>query len=97
MTEESLDFNATLKIDPNALSVDMDGDVVTMNLTDNQFYGVNDIGTLIWRTIEEHEMSVSELYQSLTERFKDDDPEQIKQELTAFLLSCRDKGVLVIE
>jgi hypothetical protein len=96
MNAETIDLNGRIKIQPNALSVDMDGEKVAMNMDDDQFYGINGIGSLIWSLIEEQEITVQDLLSMLTNHFNQDDPEQIKNESIQFLTECRDYGVLLI-
>lgn len=97
MNEQTINLSATIKIQSNTLSVDMDGEKVAMNMDNDEFYGINSVGSLIWSLIEEQEMTVASLYSLLTEHFSQDNPEQIKQELLSFLTECKQHGVVLID
>jgi hypothetical protein len=97
MNEQPIEMNATIRISGNALSVDMDGETVAMNMDNDEFYGIDAIGSLVWRLIETQEMTVESLYKQLTEQFSEDDPQQIRSDLFAFLNACRDYGVIAID
>lgn len=97
MNELTIEMNKTIKISGNALSVDMDGETVAMNMDNDEFFGIDAIGSLVWRLIETQEMTVESLYKQLTEHFGEDDPEQIRSDLFAFLKACREYGVIAID
>ncbi len=97
MTQETINLNAKLKIEPNSLSVDMDGEKVTMNMENDEFYGINGIGSMILDIIESGELTVAALVSQLTEQYSNDDPEQIEKDVLSFLSESKGYGILLVE
>ena len=97
MGEQLIDKNATIRIQSSYLAVDMDGDKVAMNMDNDQFYGINSVGSLIWNLIEEQEMTVGSLCTILSEQFSQNDPDQIKQDVVSFLDECEERGIVLID
>jgi hypothetical protein len=43
-----------VKIDPNVLTEELDGEAVLLNLTNEHYFGLDDIGLRFWQLLEQH-------------------------------------------
>ena len=43
-----------LELAPNILFQDLDGEAVFLNLSDDNYYGLDEVGTFIWKLLTEH-------------------------------------------
>ena len=46
-----------VKIDPNVLTQELEGEAVLLNLTDEHYFGLDDVGLRFWQLLEQHENS----------------------------------------
>jgi hypothetical protein len=68
---------------PEALAADISGEMVLMSIEHHKYYGLDDIGTEIWRRIEQP-IAVAELCQALSSTY-DGDPATIEHDVVTLL------------
>ena len=74
---------------------DIDGETVMMSIENGEYYGLDDIGSRIWELIE-HPVKVSDLIDTLLERF-DVDRETCKIDVLKFLNELNEDRILEVE
>jgi hypothetical protein len=82
-----------VKISDDVLFQEMDGESVLLDLTNEQYFGLNEVGTRIWQLLSENGETVEVLSQ-LTGEFDAD--EQILQRDLALLLNELEAGGLIV-
>lgn len=93
MIEPLLHFDAVVQRNPEALAAEVQGEVVLMNLDRGEYYGLDAIGSEIWRQLEQP-ISIAELCNSLAGEYNAA-PEVIAQDVLALLEAMR--GCALIE
>jgi hypothetical protein len=48
-------------LDENVVSCELDGEVAILNMNNGVYYGLNPIGALIWKLIEENSVNVTQI------------------------------------
>ncbi len=56
-----------IKIDPNVLTQELEGEAVLLNLTDEHYFGLDDIGLRFWQLLEQHGNSMDVVQQMKAE------------------------------
>jgi len=74
---------------------DIDGETVMMSIENGEYYGLDDIGSRIWELIE-HPVKVSDLIDTLLERF-DVDRETCEIDVLKFLNELNEDRILEVE
>lgn len=99
MTEDkpSIDINDTVSITNDSICVVMDDERVALNMESNEYYNINDIGSLIWTMIEKQPQTLAALCEQLYTQFSDDDQEVIKTDVINFVVTCQQQGTLAIK
>jgi ubiquitin-protein ligase len=77
------------------LSVEINGDIVTLNEVLGEYYSLNQIASDIWKRLEEP-IRVSDLVTTLTKDYEGD-PAQIRNDVLDLLDVLQRKGLLAIE
>jgi hypothetical protein len=84
-----------VSISPDAVFRELDGEGVVLNLKSGLYFGLNEVGTRIWRLIEEHG-EVGRILAALGEEF--DAPEdRLRQDLHELIDRLREKGLVHVE
>jgi len=71
---------------------DIDGETVMMSIENGKYFGLDDIGSRIWELIE-HPIEVSDLIDTLLERF-DVDRETCERDVLKFLNELNEDRIL---
>ena len=71
---------------------DIDGETVMMSIENGEYYGLDDIGSRIWKLIEKP-VKVSDLIDTLLERF-DVDRETCEKDVLKFLNELNEDKIL---
>lgn len=83
-----------VKIDPNVLIQELENEAVLLNLTDEHYFGLDDIGLRFWQLLEQHENSAEVIQQMKAEY---DAPEEtLDQDLGKFIVELESAGLLSI-
>ncbi|MBK1875655.1 PqqD family protein [Pelagicoccus mobilis] len=76
------------------LSCELDGEVVSMSIAEGSYFGINGVGSEIWRRIKSPRR-VDELCQELVSKFEVS-PEQCEADVLEFLEELRGSGLLTL-
>jgi hypothetical protein len=79
---------------PNQLATEIDGEVVLMNMQRGHYYGLDDIGSEIWRSIE-RPTSVAALCHTLSERYHAP-RETVLSDVVPLLEKLREQDLIVV-
>lgn len=74
------------------LATELDGEMVLLSIADGKYYGLNGVGSEIWRRLE-RPVSAGALCDQLTDGFAGDE-QQIRQEALALLAKLVDWGLV---
>jgi hypothetical protein len=89
----AIDPTARLTRSPNIISTEVDGEMVLMSIEDGKYFGLDAIGSEIWRRLEEPK-SADALTAELQDHFEGD-AETIARETITFLDGLDENGLLV--
>jgi len=88
----SIDPSARLTRSSNIIATEVDGEMVLMSIEDGKYYGLDPIGSEIWRRLEEPK-SADALTAELKDHFEGD-PYAIERETLDFLDKLADNGLV---
>ena len=95
MTEKQLDLNQRIQIPQDVLFREIDGEAVILNLDNEAYHGLDEVGTRMWIVLQESE-TIAEAYAQLLSEYKVD-AEQLRTDLIDLLLDLREHGLITIE
>ncbi|MCF8331783.1 MAG: lasso peptide biosynthesis PqqD family chaperone [Bacteroidales bacterium] len=78
----------------NSIESTIDGDIVLMNLDNNEYYSMDDIGSAIWQMLNEPK-SIERIINELLKQYKVD-REVCAKDTMKFLEQLYDKGIIKI-
>ena len=92
MTSTSLD--AALRIPDEVIFRELDGEAVVLNLDTGIYFGLDAVGTRIWRLLEEHK-TLRLVLDTLVDEYEAP-PDRLQRELLAFVERLTGKGLITI-
>ena len=78
----------------NHISTEMDGEEIILHLDSNRYYGLNDVGTQIWKLVQD-ERTVAEIQAELMDEYEVE-PERCGEHLDIFLTELAEQGLIEI-
>ncbi len=87
-----IDFAKRITVAGDVLVRELDGEAVLLNLDNETYYGLDDVGTMFW-TVLSDSSSINEAYQRLLKEF-DVEAKQLKSDLQAFLEDLLAQGLI---
>lgn len=87
-------LGSTVVATGNHISTKMDGEEIILHLDSNRYYGLNDVGTLIWKLVQD-ERTVAEIRAELMDEY-DVEPERCGEHLDTFLTELAEQGLIEI-
>ena len=88
----TIDPSAPLTRSPNIIATEVDGEMVLMSIEDGKYFGLDPIGSEIWRRLEEPK-SAEALTAELKDHFEGD-PDAIERETRDFLDKLAENALL---
>lgn len=95
MKKKEITTNTVISQIEEIVTTDIDGETVMMSIENGEYYGLDDIGSRIWELIE-HPVKVSDLIDTLLERF-DVDRETCEIDVLKFLNELNEDRILEVE
>ncbi|MBE9041280.1 lasso peptide biosynthesis PqqD family chaperone [Oscillatoriales cyanobacterium LEGE 11467] len=86
---------SVVTIAPDRLASELEGEMVVLDLKSGAYYGLNEVGTDIWKAIEEPK-SVSEVIEIVVTKY-DVEKEQCKQDTIALLQELEATGLIEVK
>jgi len=77
------------------VSAVFDGEAVVLQLEQGMYYGMNDVGSLVWDKLQKQPCSLSELCAAVAELYEVDEA-TCRQDVAAFLETLLHKGLVRI-
>ena len=91
----SIDETTRLKRTSHLLETDVHGEVVALDIEKGQCYGLDSIGTEVWRLLEQ-QTSVAEICSNLASRY-DVDEQTCRADVLKLVSELNDEGLLVVD
>ncbi|MBW4620514.1 MAG: PqqD family peptide modification chaperone [Cyanosarcina radialis HA8281-LM2] len=85
-------LNQKISVPEDVLVQVLDGESVLLNLQNEQYYGLDDIGTRMWEVLAESQ-SIEEAYRVLLAEYQVE-PEQLRQDLQVLLEKLVEHGLV---
>jgi len=85
----------TVRVSPNALVQDLEGEAVVLDLTTEVYFGLDHVGHDMWCTLRD-ERSVAQAWETLCARY-DVAPDRLAADLDAFVVELVALGLLLHE
>lgn len=90
-----INLNSHVRRKTGLLSVEINGDIVTLNEVLGEYYSLNQVASDVWKRLEEP-IRVGDLVTGLAEDYEGD-PAQIRNDVLGLLGILQQKGLLAIE
>lgn len=94
-TNITIDFDTRVSIPDHVLFRELDGEAVMLNLEDESYYGLDEVGTRMW-TVLSASKNIAEAHNSLIAEY-DVDAEQLAADMVSFVRELHNQGLVVIE
>ena len=91
----SIDETTRLKRTSHLLETDVHGEVVALDVEKGQCYGLDSIGTEVWRLLEQ-QTSVAEICWNLASRY-DVDEQTCRADVLKLVGELNDEGLLIVD
>lgn len=83
---------STFKIPDNILFQEVDGEAVLLSLDEGCYYGLDELGTRIWKLIQQ-DLDSDQVVAAIVEEYEVE-PEQARSDLDAFLSDLEQSGLI---
>jgi len=84
----------TATISEDAISQEIGGETVILDLNGEQYFGLDSIGTRIWQLIEQHG-NLQRVYDTILAEFEVD-PDELESDLTLLIDQLREAELITI-
>ena len=88
----AITLQSVVTINDDAVSRDLDGEAVILNLGSGTYFGLNGVGTRIWALIQGHK-SLGRVFEALQEEYEVP-PELLERDLLELVEQLREKGLV---
>ncbi len=86
--------NSIIEKSSNSIESSIDGEVVLLNLDNNEYYSMDQVGSDIWKILDEpHQLE--EIISRLQEKY-DVDRETCMKDITEFLKQLEEKKIIIV-
>lgn len=79
----TIDFNQHVVIPSHVIFRELQGEAVVLNLENERYYGLDDIGTRIWSLFAQS-TNINDVFQTLLGEY-DVDPQTLRQDITVLI------------
>lgn len=83
---------SNFKIPDNVLFQEVDGEAVLLSLDEGCYYGLDELGTRIWKLIDQ-DLDSEQVVAAIVEEYEVE-PEQARRDLDAFLSDLEQSGLI---
>jgi len=88
-----MEINDKFTIRKDVISTELDGEIVLMDVARGEYYSLNEVGTLIWKTIGESVVTFNDICLAVLDVF-DIDRFTCEADVTRLLKHMKDTGVV---
>lgn len=89
----ALALESTVELSPNQVSTDLEGEVIVLGLRSGAYFGLDNVGVLIWNLMHEPRR-VESIRDAILEEF-DVDFQSCETDLLAFLEKLANEGLIL--
>ena len=90
-----MELNTKISRNPDMLAVEMDDELVMMDATSGDYFGLNTVGAHIWNLLEQ-EHTIAMILDNAQQHFTEATAEQIQTDVYAFLTEMQDKNLVTV-
>jgi len=90
-----MNLNQKIVFADTVFAQEVDGEMVLLDMNSENYFGLDEVGTDIWRAIEEKRV-LKEVLERLMEQY-DVDEEVLKKDLIAFVEKLQDSGLVEVQ
>jgi hypothetical protein len=92
MTEKPISLESVVAINNDAVSRELEGEAVILNLESGTYFGLNEVGTRIWTLIQGHG-SLRKVFDVMQEEY-DVSPQELETDILQLVDQLRSKGLV---
>lgn len=90
-----MNLNQKIVFADTVFAQEVDGEMVLLDMNSENYFGLDEVGTDIWKAIEEKRV-LKEVLERLMEQY-DVDEEVLKKDLIAFVEKLQDSGLVEVK
>lgn len=90
-----MDHSSLVAASKDSVSTQLDGEEVILNMTSGRYFGLNDVGALVWGKLKDP-VSVGELSKAIQDEY-DVEAEQCDKDLDGLLEQLIEKGLVEVK
>jgi hypothetical protein len=95
ITAHAITLASRVRVSPEVLLQDVGGESVLLDIASENYFGLNDVGTRIWRLLDGG-ADLRSAHETLLAEY-DVSAEQLEQDVIALIRQLADAGLVVIE
>ncbi|RKZ48834.1 MAG: PqqD family protein [Gammaproteobacteria bacterium] len=88
-------MNQTVKVLPDVLSQEVSGETVLLDLNNENYFGLNEVGTRIWQLLQEQN-DLEGIYDILLDEYEVD-AKQLRKDFDGIIKQLMDTGLIAIK
>ncbi len=88
-------MNQTVQVLPDVLSQEVSGETVLLDLNNENYFGLNEVGTRIWQLLQE-QSNLEKIYDILLEEY-DVDAKQLRKDFDDIINQLIDTGLIAFK
>ena len=93
--EAELDLSQKIIFADTVFAQEVDGEMVLLDMNSENYFGLDDVGTDIWKAIEEKKV-LKEVLKTLLEQY-DVEEEVLKNDLVTFVEKLQERGLVEVK
>lgn len=90
----TIDFNQQVHIPAHVIFRELQGEAVVLNLENERYYGLDDIGTRIWSLLAQS-TTINDVYETLLGEY-DVDPDSLRRDITALIEQLQEQDLVIL-
>jgi hypothetical protein len=90
----AIDFNQQVHIPAHVIFRELQGEAVVLNLENERYYGLDDIGTRIWSLLAQS-TTLNDVYETLLGEY-DVDPDSLHRDITALIEQLQEQDLVIL-
>lgn len=83
----------SFRINETVVAADLDNEMVLLNIETGLYFGLDELGSMIWSLLAEG-MAETAIVQRILDEY-DAEPERVRRDVEAFLVQLQGKGLLL--
>jgi len=91
-----MDLNIKVVFSDMIFAQEVDGEMVLLDMESENYFGLDAVGTDIWREVEQHNGDLSKVYTALLAMY-DVEEERLQNDLLTFVKKLEESGLVKVE